>query len=363
MTEPYYAVIMAGGGGTRLWPLSRQHQPKQFLRLGADRSLFQQSVDRLEGVFSPDRIFVVTIADQAPELKLQAPQIPSQNFILEPMPRGTAAVVGLAAMLLNQMDAQASMAVVTADHLIGNVPHFHQLLRTAYQVSQQGYLMTLGIRPTYAATGYGYIQRGERLDFVDGQPVYRVQRFKEKPNEAAAAEFLAGGDHDWNSGMFIWRADTILAEFRRLMPELFGQLQIICPQWGSPRFDVVMSEIWPKIRPETIDYGIMEKANQVAVLPASDLAWNDVGSWDSLFEVLPADENGNIILSAHHVELDSTSSLIFAEDAERLITTIGVKNLIIVDTGSALLICQRNDSQQVREIVNILKKSGLTRYL
>jgi mannose-1-phosphate guanylyltransferase len=361
--QNYYAVIMAGGGGTRLWPLSRTDRPKQMLRLGSERTLFQIAIDRLDGLFPPERILVVTVAEQAVELQRQAPEIPQENYLLEPLPRGTASVVGLAAAALTARDPGAVMAVLTADHVIRNVDAFQQLLRSAYAVAQQDYLVTLGIQPTHPATGYGYIQQGERLDDVENQPVYRVERFKEKPDLETAQAMLAQRNHVWNSGMFIWRVNRIWAEFHRWMPALAEILEQIAESWTTPQRSQVIQALWPAIQPETIDYGIMEHAERVAVLPAADLGWSDIGSWDALFSVLQADENGNIILHSETLQLDASQSLILSENKDRLITTIGVRDLIIIDTGDVLLVCNRADAQKVRDAVNQLKKTGQNRYL
>lgn len=363
MIDHYYAVIMAGGGGTRLWPLSRRERPKQMLRLGGEQTLFQMAVSRLGAVFSTDHILVVTVSEQAELLKKQCPEIPVDNFLIEPMPRGTASVVGLAAIALKQRDPNAVMAVLTADHYIDNIGVFHKLLLAAEKVAQTGSLVTLGIQPTYAATGYGYVQRGDKLGAFDGVQAYQALRFKEKPNEETADKFIQSGDHDWNSGMFIWRVDAILDEIGRHMPALNHQLMEIQQSWGRSERDSVIATIWPQIEPQTIDYGIMEKAGQVAVLPAVELGWNDVGSWESLFDVLPADENGNILISVNHLGIETKNSLICADGSDRLIVTIGASDLVIVDTGDALLVCPKNDSQKVREVVNLLKKLDRNEYL
>jgi mannose-1-phosphate guanylyltransferase len=292
MLANYYAVIMAGGGGTRLWPLSRKSRPKQMLRLLEERSLFQTSVQRLDGVFPTDHIYVVTVEEQAAELQQQCPQIPLENYLLEPMPRGTASVIGLAAVALKHRDPQAVMAVLTSDHYIGNEPGFRELLAAAYEVAQEDYLVTLGISPTFAATGYGYIQRGALLGSYRDYEVYQALGFKEKPAEKQAQRMLASGDHSWNSGMFVWKVDRVLDEFSKQMPELASALADISGAWdGEARASVVHS-IWPALKNETIDYGIMENAQDVAVIPATGLRWSDVGSWDSLFEVLAGDETG-----------------------------------------------------------------------
>lgn len=363
MKAHYYAVIMAGGGGTRLWPLSRANRPKQMLRLNGEESLFQMAVNRLMGLFDPDHIYVVTVAEQAALLQQQSPEIPTENYLLEPMPRGTASVVGFAAVAIRQRDPQGVMAILTADHFIQNTVLFQGLLSAAYSVAEEGYLVTLGIQPSFAATGYGYVQRGGLMGAYGGHDVYRVLRFKEKPSEEQARVFLEDGDHDWNSGMFIWRVDRILEEFARLMPDLMHSLDQIAAAWGSDQRLAVIQELWPQIKTQTIDYGIMENAERVAMLPARGLGWNDVGSWDSLFEVLPTDENGNIILGARHFGLNTSNSLICAESPDRMIVTIGASDLVIVDTGNAILVCPRSEAQKVRDMVNALKNAGETQYL
>lgn len=358
MFEDYYAVIMAGGGGTRLWPLSRQSRPKQMLRLIDERSLFQTSVQRLEGLFPPERILVVTVEEQARQLQVQTPEIPLENYLLEPMPRGTASVVGLAAVALKRRDPQAIMAILTSDHYIGAEERFRQLLAAAHDVAQDGYLVTLGIQPTFPATGYGYIQQGDFLGSYRGREVYRARRFKEKPDDAQAQEMLEKGDHSWNSGMFVWRTDRILEEFERQMPVLFKTLYEIFQAWGSPEQEAGIQRLWPEIDPETIDYGVMEAAQQVAVIPARGLNWSDVGSWDSLFEVLPADQHGNIVMGGQHVGVDTNSSLVYVNQEHRLIVTIGVEDLVVVDTGDVLLVCRKDQAQKVRQVVDGLKSNG-----
>ena len=353
---------MAGGGGTRLWPLSRQSRPKHMLSLFHEQTLFQMAVHRLDGMFPPERIFVVTIETQVGELLAQCPEIPLENYLVEPMPRGTAAVIGLASVAIQHKDPQAIMAVLTSDHFIEDEDRFRQLLSAAQDVARDRYLVTLGIQPTFSATGYGYIQRGAQLASYQGLAVYQVLRFKEKPDEATAQQLLAGGDHAWNSGMFVWQVDQIMDEFNRQMPGLAAYLAEIGHAWDTPEQHTTLQRVWSQLKAETIDYGIMEGAQRVAVIPAAGLGWSDVGSWDTLFDVLDHDQNGNIILGKNFIGMDTHNSLVYADSIDRLIVTIGVNDLVVVDTGDALLICQKEQAQKVRQLVSQLKANG-SKYL
>jgi mannose-1-phosphate guanylyltransferase len=363
MFDNFYAVIMAGGSGTRLWPLSRKGRPKQLLAIDGERTLFQQAVDRLSGLFPEERILIVTVADQVESLMEQVPSIPEENYIIEPLPRGTASVVGLAALAIQSRDPKGTMAILTADHLMRKADHLRQLLRAAYKVAQQDYLVTLGIRPTFAATGYGYIQKGEALGEFEGVQAYQVQAFKEKPELAVAEELVADGQHVWNSGMFIWQIPTVMAEFERQMPDLFAKLTKIEGAWQNEQPKGMIEAVWPTIQPQTIDYGIMEHAEKVAVIPSIDLGWNDVGSWESLFEALDPDESGNIVVRGKPVTFDTSGTLICGDTQDRLIVTVGVQDLIIIEAGNAILVCDRKQAQRVREVVNYLKQDGREDYL
>ncbi|NWF62878.1 MAG: NTP transferase domain-containing protein [Chloroflexi bacterium] len=364
MLEHRYAVIMAGGGGTRLWPVSRKERPKQLIPLLGEETLFQSTVKRLQGLFPLERIFVVTVEDQAREMMQQQPEIPAANYILEPAPRGTASVVGLAAMALHQQDPQASIAVLSSDHFIRNVDLFHYLLRASFDVAEDGYLVVLGITPTNPSTAYGYIQQGQPLVGDYKYPAYQVKSFKEKPNEQTAQQLLRSGDHSWNGGMFIWRADAILGEIRKQMPNLHSALETIRGAWGTSRQEQVLKDTWLKLDTVTVDYGIMEKADCAAVLPAGGLGWSDVGMWSSLFEVLLPDMNGNIATNMNlHLSHETHNTMIYGGGSERLIVTIGVDDTVIVDTPDILLVCKTDQSQKVRDIVEHLKKHGQEKFL
>jgi mannose-1-phosphate guanylyltransferase len=362
MRDHTYAVIMAGGGGTRLWPVSRKNKPKQLLPLLGEETLLQSTVARLAHLFPPERILIVSVSEQIAEIREQVPSIPPENYLVEPGPRGTASVVGLAAAVLHQRDPQAVMAILPSDHHIRNIDLFDYLMRAAFDVAAIDYLVTLGISPTFPSTAYGYIQQGALIDEKFNYPVYKVKRFTEKPDEKTAQQLIRTGDHSWNSGMFIWKTESILAEFARQMPALFAVLQDISSVPAAER-EAVIQEKWQTLKVETIDYGIMEKAEKVAVLPASGLGWSDVGSWDSLFEVLLPDMAGNIAINSQHLALDTHNTLVFGNGNERLIVTIGIDDMVVVDKGDVILICKSDQSQQVRAVVEHLKKHHQERYL
>ena len=355
----FYALIMAGGSGTRLWPLSRSQRPKQSLQLIGDRTMFQHAVDRIAPLFPPEQIFVVTRQEHAALLASQVPDLPWQNFLVEPEGRGTAPAIGLGAIYLRRKDPQAVMAVLTADHYITDGAGFRRALAAAAQAAAQGRLVTLGIQPSSPSTGFGYIQQGESLGKIDDLPVYRVQRFTEKPEAETARRMVASGDYSWNSGMFIWRVERILAEFQRQMPDFYTQLMEVDAALGSPAESAVLQRIWPQIAKQTIDYGIMEGAQDVVVIPV-DIGWTDIGSWTSLVDLLPADEQGNTFVGPT-LAIDTSDTLVFGD--KRLVAAIGVHGLVIVDTGDALLICPKEREQEVREVVKRLGKEGLEQWL
>ena len=361
-----YAVIMAGGGGTRLWPLSRRGRPKQALRLFGERTLFQRTVERVLPLIPPERILVVAVEEQAEVLRRQAPALPAESFLYEPSPRGTAAVVGLGAVVLRRRDPQARFACLPADHYIAHEERFRDVLRAAFALAQEGDLVTLGIRPTAPATGFGYIEAGEPRGEYEGWPAFRVQAFKEKPALAEAQRYLAGGRHSWNSGMFVWRAEALLQEIERQMPALHAGLRAVEEALGRPDERAVLEAVWRELKPQTVDYGVMEGARRVAVFAADALGWWDVGSWDALFEMGGLDAAGNLQLAPDVLLHDVRDSLVLrAPEAAgpRLIAALGVHDLIVVDTGDVLLICDRARAQEVRALVERLTDAGRDEFL
>jgi mannose-1-phosphate guanylyltransferase len=364
MNGNFYAVIMAGGGGTRLWPVSRNDTPKQMLKLDGERTLFEIAVSRLLGLFPADRILVVTSAALAEEFQREQPEIPAKNYIIEPSGKDTAPAIGLAAVTLNQRDPDAVMAVVTADHFIEREGRFLHVLRAAGEVAEEGHLVTLGIQPTYPATGFGYIQQGAYLGTYESIVVFKAERFKEKPDERTAILFLETEDHSWNSGMFIWKTDRILAEMERQMPKLYTVLEAISAAWGSEDYQAVLEREWEQVEKVSIDFGIMEGAEDVAVIPARGLGWSDVGSWNAVYEVLPKNGDGNVVTCKEYISFSTHDTLVYTDvDIDRLVVTLGVDNLIIVETNDVLMVCDKDHAQVVKEVVNQLREKSKIDYL
>jgi mannose-1-phosphate guanylyltransferase len=255
------------------------------------------------------------------------------------------------------------MVVLPADHFIRNTDLFHHLVRVAGDIARQDYLVTLGINPTFPATVYGYIQRGAALPENFGYPAYQVLGFKEKPEAKQARQMITSGDYSWNSGMFVWRTKVILEEINRQMPNLKSALDHIGAAWGNANQDEVLNTLWPGLAVETVDYGVMEHAGKVAILPASGLEWSDIGNWDSLFDVLVPDGDGNIVVDGRHLAVETNNSLVYGNDDGRLIVTIGVDDLVIVDTGDVLMVCHKDQASKVRNVVEQLKNTDQKGYL
>lgn len=352
-----YALIMAGGGGTRLWPLSRRKRPKQMLALVGDRTMFQMSVERLAPLLPPERIFVVTGRDQVADLQRDTPQIPPENFVIEPFAQNNGPAVGLATMHIQQHDPDAMIAVLTADHHIANTEKFLRVIEAAAELAQQNYIVTLGIAPTSPSTGFGYIRRGEVLAEVQGFQTYHAEQFTEKPDLETAIEFLSTGLYSWNSGMFIYQASTGAAEYARQQPEMSALLTQIQAAIGTEDYQTVLDTVWPDMPRLSIDYAIMEGARHMAVIPV-EIGWSDIGSWGMLFDLLERDADGNIMRGEskdHNIVLDTKDTLIVSD---RKVATIGLENLVIVNTPDALLVCHRERSQEVRTVIDRLKQNG-----
>lgn len=348
-----YVLIMAGGVGSRLWPRSRKANPKQFLPLLDEVTMLQEAQRRIAPMVPLENTLIATSVEYVPVVKAQLPDIPSRNILPEPVMRGTAAAIGLAAFTIKSRDPDAVMIVLTADHLIGRVDAFRSSLTAAVEVAQDNYLVTLGIRPNGPETGYGYIRQGNHIGGFNGWDAYSVDQFVEKPNSETAQYLLTAGGYTWNSGMFIWRVDRFLAEMSVQMPALYAGLKDIEEARTTSYFNTVLTSEFPKLPYATIDYGIMEHASRVAVIPV-EIGWNDIGSWSAVHAVSPHTDEGNAI-TGDVFALDVKNSLIYAK--EKFIAAIGVEDLIIIDTGDALLVCPKDRAQEVKAVIKYLKET------
>ncbi len=360
--DHYYALIAAGGHGTRLWPMSRARMPKQMLPLIDDHSMARTSVERIKTLFSPERIFIVTSRELLDALQEEVSQIPAENFIVEPYAKNTAPALALALSYIQKRDPEATVAILPADHHIVQREKFCRLLEAAWQVAQEGKIVTLGISPSYPATGFGYIQQGLALGEVNGFKVYQSRRFTEKPDIVRATQFLASGKFSWNSGMFIWRVDRAMQDFERYQPAIFAMCSYLQSAFDAPDYGQKLNDIWETMPSLSIDFAIMEKADNIAVIP-NDIGWSDVGNWTSLYDILPQDNFGNCIkgeASDIRVILDTRDTLVVSD---RLTVAIGVEDIVVVDTDDALLICHKDRTQDVKQVVDYLRENGNEEYL
>ncbi|HKS98769.1 MAG TPA: mannose-1-phosphate guanylyltransferase [Rugosimonospora sp.] len=361
-----HAVILAGGSGTRLWPLSRAANPKFLHALtGTPATLLQATAERVAPLAEPSRLYVVTGVSHAAAVARQLPELPEENLLIEPAPRDSCAAIGLAAAVIQRRDPDAVMGSFASDHLVRDGERFVEVLRQAMAGAEQGFLMTVGISPTHPETGYGYL---ECSGLVGDGPVRRVHEFKEKPSYEVARAYVESGQYFWNASMFVWRVDAFLRELARQQPELHRGLCAIAEAWDTPRRDLVLAEIWPGLPKISVDYAVMEgaaAAGLVATVPG-DFGWNDVGDFHTLGEVLPAGEGGNVVLDPGEkpevLLLDSTG-LIVVPQSGRLVAALGVEDMIVVDTPDAVLVCPRSRAQEIKRLVDALKERGESRLL
>jgi mannose-1-phosphate guanylyltransferase len=349
-------VIPAGGGGTRLWPRSREHTPKQFLDIVSDRTMLQETVDRVRPLVPPERIFVVTNARHVAAVREQLPDVPPGNVVGEPVGRESAPAVGLmAALIERRLGPGAVIAMLPSDHVIVDDDRFRTLLSEAIARAESGYLMTLGIPPTSPDTGFGYIHAGETLPAGrPGVAAHVVLQFKEKPKRDLAERYLATGEYYWNAGMYIATVATLRGLFRKHVPQMEDAFARIVD--GLDQGDEsVLHSVFPTIDKISFDYAIAEKADRVAVIPA-DMGWNDVGSWARLAEVLSASRGGENIIVGSHIGIDTTGSLIHSP--HRLVATIGLDDVVIIDTPDVTLVCAKSRSEDVKKIVEALRERG-----
>jgi len=350
---PLHAVIMAGGSGTRFWPASRADRPKQFLPISGTRPMIAETYARLEGLVGPERVLVVTAEGQADLVRECLPAVPPENLLTEPEARNTAACIALAAFEIERRDPRGVQVILAADHVIEPVEDFRATLRAAARAAADGaHLITLGVRPDHPATGYGYLKAGEQVDLIEGHPVYEVSRFVEKPDRSTAESFLRSGRFYWNSGMFVWRTDAILAAFRHLMPAVHAGLR-------DARTRAAVAAAYRGLESVPVDKGIMERSSNVRMLPI-DYRWNDVGSWSALAGVLAPDAAGNwpaLSEGARLIVEDAEGCVAYAEGPE-LIALLGVRDLVVVRSGNATLVAPRDRAEEVKRLVERLRAEG-----
>jgi len=357
-----YAVIMAGGRGTRFWPRSREAKPKHLLDIVSNRTIIQETVDRIKPLIPPENILIVTGKKHARELIRQLPEIPAKNIIIEPMGKNTAACIGLAALHIQKRVADAVMVVLPSDHAIGNPREYLVVINAAAEVAgKEVGLVTIGIKPAGPETGFGYLEAGDSLKRVSGKEIFRVKSIREKPDLAKARKFVQSGKFYWNSGMFIWKASAILKEIERYLPDLHTGLMKIKDVLGTSKEVSTVPRVYQGLASISIDYGVMEKADNVLMIPG-DFGWSDVGSWDALWEISAKDNQGNAVQGGGSaIFTDTEGALVYSP--KKLVALVGVKDLIIVETKDALLICKKGRSQDVKKVVDTLEVAKKTKYL
>lgn len=336
--------------------------PKHLLDIVCEKTIIQETIDRIAPLIPAEKTLIVTGASHAEELMKQVSQIPEENIIIEPVGRNTAPCIGLAALHIARKASNEVMAVLPADHLITDVKRFRRILSAAAEMARRGdYLLTIGITPTCPETGYGYLEKGVRKTTVQGEDFYAVKSIREKPALPQAKAFLERGGFYWNSGMFVWRVDTILRALKKWLPDLHKGLSEIEPVLKSDREKSVVKEVYKKIQSISIDYGVMEKAENV-LLVKGDFGWSDMGCWDALWEVLEKDEYGNAAhVRGHFIGIDTRNSLIHSP--RKLVALVGVEDLIVVETEDSLLVCKRGCSQDVKKVVEKLDAKKMKDYL
>jgi mannose-1-phosphate guanylyltransferase len=362
-----HAIIMAGGSGTRFWPESRADLPKQLLKLVGEETMIQSTVSRLAGLVPSEQLLIVTNKRLVPEISRQLPQLPSASILGEPCKRDTAPCIGLAALLVSQQDADATMVVMPSDHVISTQQDFQEAIRLAAALVEEsaGRIVTFGIKPTYPAESFGYIERGDRLTLPascadSASSAFQVKRFREKPKADAAREYVASGQFYWNSGIFVWKASTILAALKQHQPVMLQHLEKIADAVGTPTFDEMFAREFAAIEGVSIDYAVMEHASDVVVVEAP-FHWDDVGSWQAIGRLQPADEQGNTV-SGKHLGIHTRGTIV-RSTAEHLVVTLGLSDCIVVHTADATLVANKHDEESIRQLVKMLEERGWTEYL
>ncbi len=359
-----YIVLMAGGSGTRFWPRSRRDMPKQLLKIVGDSTMIQETYKRVKGLTDISKILIITGENLREPIQRQLPDILPENIIAEPMGRNTAPCIALAASIIKSrsQNPDETMVVLPADHLVNPVKAFQKVIRQAeaYAV-KTSMLVTLGIKPLYPETGYGYIQVGKQHDSEGEIKIFDVKTFAEKPNEETARRFIESNDFYWNSGIFIWKINRILSEFEKQMPDLYDHVPYLIENADTKNMNAAVENVYGAIKSESIDYGIMENATGVAVAECT-FSWNDVGSWDAVYKLSESDKNKNVVLDGVSLFIDSKNNFFFSE-TKKLIAAVDIEDLICVETKDAILLCRRNQSQRVKNIVERLNIKDMDKYL
>ncbi|MBN2516169.1 MAG: mannose-1-phosphate guanylyltransferase [Deltaproteobacteria bacterium] len=355
-----YAVIMAGGRGTRFWPLSREKKPKHLLSITGSQTVIQKTIERIRPLIPQDNMYIVTGESHCDEIIRQCSLVPEKNIVAEPVGRNTAPCIGLAALYIKRRDPEAVMVVLPADHMITEEDRFREALMTAGEMAQRGnHLITIGVEPTEPATGYGYIEQGDILASIGGNDIFRVASFREKPDLQQASEFVDSGRFFWNSGIFVWKASTILSAIQNLLPNLYQGLETIEKSLSTEKEKEVIREVYEKTDPISIDYGVMERVQGTLLIKGS-FGWNDIGDWNALYDIFERNQMGNAVKGSV-IAVDASNSLVYSPN--KLVALVGIQDLIVVETEDSLLICHKGRSQDIKKVVEILEKENMKEYL
>ncbi|PJE67399.1 mannose-1-phosphate guanylyltransferase [Candidatus Shapirobacteria bacterium CG10_big_fil_rev_8_21_14_0_10_40_9] len=360
-----YVLILCGGGGKRLWPRSRIKFPKQFIKLLGEKTIFQDTVKRARTLVPYARIFVVTNFDYVDEVRIQAPGIPRKNIISEPRAKDTAMAIGIGTLFIHKVDPLAVITILASDHHVENLQKFDQAVKIAAQAANLGdFLVTIGIKPTFPHTGMGYIKTSHLFKKIDNASIFKVEKFVEKPNLQTAEKFLSEGGYFWNSNLYTWRADSILRAIDKHLPKTAAGIEKIRESLETSKEKEVIERVYQEVESISIDYGVSEKSKNILLVPA-DFPWSDIGDWKVAYDISKKDKEGNVVIfekgKGEYVGMETKNCLIHFSD--ELIATIGVENLIIVDTKDALLVARKDKAQDVKKLVNFLKEKGKDKYL
>ncbi len=351
-----YAVIVAGGQGTRLWPVSRKNNPKQLRPFDDGATLLQRTYERIRKLLPAENIYLATNVAYRDEFLSQLPEVSEGHLILEPVSRNNAPAVGMATAVLAKKDPQATVVNIWADHFIEHEDEYRRKILQAEKVLEQypEYLVNIPVRPEYAATGFGWLEAGEPMMEVDGEAVYKIVKFVEKPDLPTAERYLAAGNYYWNTAMFVWRADTLLEMYRQYQPAMYEGIMQIQAAWGTPEQEQVVAEVYPGFEKIAVDYAISEKTDKIAILPA-ELGWRDVGTWQAVHDILDRVEGTGLVQKGQVQAIATEDALIFNENPGKLVAVVGMDDVVIVDTPDALLVMKKSKDQEIKKLIEKLE--------